>query len=169
MQMLHPDGHAPHRPVEIPVIVGALGPKGNKVARAGRRTLHHVGAAGVREDYPGRPTSPGAPCLTTTRPTTPSTLAPRGPGWALSLHGALEFGGPDAVRALPGGDQWMEVVERAPDGERHLAVHDQHCVGLNEADQAAWAPAVTSRCAMSPSPGPARRCVDKLVEIGGEA
>jgi 5,10-methylenetetrahydromethanopterin reductase len=32
----------------------------------------------------------------------------------------------------------MEVVERAPAAERHLAVHDQHCVGLNEADQAAW-------------------------------
>ena len=33
MQMLHPDGHAPARPVEVPILVGALGPKGNKVAR----------------------------------------------------------------------------------------------------------------------------------------
>jgi len=31
------------------------------------------------------------------------------------------------------------VVERTAPEERHLAVHDQHCVGLNEADQAAWA------------------------------
>jgi 5,10-methylenetetrahydromethanopterin reductase len=30
------------------------------------------------------------------------------------------------------------VVERKPEGERHLAVHSQHCVGLNEADSAAW-------------------------------
>jgi 5,10-methylenetetrahydromethanopterin reductase len=30
------------------------------------------------------------------------------------------------------------VVERAEPNERHLAVHEQHCVGLNEADQAAW-------------------------------
>lgn len=61
-----------------------------------------------------------------------------GPGWALSLHGAYEFGGPDAVRALPGGPEWLEVIERAPVDQRHLEVHRQHCVGLNEADAAAW-------------------------------
>src|SRR6201995_3501548 len=33
MQMLHPDGHAPGRPVDVPVLVGALGPKGNAGAR----------------------------------------------------------------------------------------------------------------------------------------
>src|SRR3954454_13130413 len=33
MQMLHPSGHAPPRPVDVPVIVGALGPKGAAVAR----------------------------------------------------------------------------------------------------------------------------------------
>ena len=32
MQMLHPDGHAPARPVDVPILVGALGPKGHKVA-----------------------------------------------------------------------------------------------------------------------------------------
>ena len=30
------------------------------------------------------------------------------------------------------------MVEQSPPEERHLAVHDHHCVGLNEADQAAW-------------------------------
>src|SRR3954447_21291862 len=33
MRMLHPDGHAPPRPVDVPVLVGALGPKGDAVAR----------------------------------------------------------------------------------------------------------------------------------------
>src|SRR5919199_5973560 len=33
MRMLHPPGHAAPRPVEVPVIVGALGPKGAAVAR----------------------------------------------------------------------------------------------------------------------------------------
>jgi 5,10-methylenetetrahydromethanopterin reductase len=32
------------------------------------------------------------------------------PGWALSLRGAYEFGGTDAVRALPGGEEWLQVV-----------------------------------------------------------
>jgi 5,10-methylenetetrahydromethanopterin reductase len=39
---------------------------------------------------------------------------------------------------LPGGAEWQAVIDRTPPVERHLAVHDQHCVGLNEADQAAW-------------------------------
>ena len=30
------------------------------------------------------------------------------------------------------------MIERTAPGERHLAVHVQHCVDLNEADQAAW-------------------------------
>src|SRR3712207_141874 len=33
MQMLHPDGHAPPRPIDVPVLIGALGPKGNEVAK----------------------------------------------------------------------------------------------------------------------------------------
>ncbi len=61
-----------------------------------------------------------------------------GPGWALAHHGAYEFGGPDAVRELPGGVEWMDVVEETPLEQRHLAVHSAHCVGLNKADQAAW-------------------------------
>src|SRR4051794_2269752 len=33
MRMLHPDGHAAPRPVDVPVLVGAIGPKGNTIAR----------------------------------------------------------------------------------------------------------------------------------------
>lgn len=61
-----------------------------------------------------------------------------GPGWALAYHGAYEFGGPSAVRALPGGAEWMDVVDRTTQELRHLAVHAGHCVELGEADQAAW-------------------------------
>ena len=42
------------------------------------------------------------------------------------------------MRDIPGGDEWLGVVESAPDGEHHLAVHIGHCVELNDADRAAW-------------------------------
>src|SRR5205823_2388915 len=48
------------------------------------------------------------------------------------------FGGPDAVRALPRGDEWLRVIEQAPKRQRHLAVHTGHCVELNAADEACW-------------------------------
>jgi 5,10-methylenetetrahydromethanopterin reductase len=63
--------------------------------------------------------------------------AAAGAGHALAYHAAHEFGGD--VTQLPGGDQWLKVITAQPERERHLAIHDQHLVGLNEADEAAWA------------------------------
>ncbi|MGZ4274846.1 MAG: LLM class flavin-dependent oxidoreductase, partial [Solirubrobacteraceae bacterium] len=59
-----------------------------------------------------------------------------GPGLALAYHGAYEFNMP--LSELPGGAEWQAVIDQMPPAERHLSVHGQHCVGLNEADQAAW-------------------------------
>src|SRR3954471_20560675 len=101
MKMLHPPGHAAPRPLDVPVIIGALGPKGAAVAR-------ELG---------------GGLYITLAR-------------LALAYHGAYEFGSP--LEDLPGGAEWRAVVERTPPEERHFAVHEQHCVGLNEADAAAW-------------------------------
>ncbi|WP_199433670.1 LLM class flavin-dependent oxidoreductase [Qaidamihabitans albus] len=140
MRMLHPDGHAPDRPVDVPVLVGALGPKGNKVARelgdglvatlqppdfmAEHSWVAYLEWGTVLDDDEDDDSD--------------HARVAAGPGWALSFHGAYEFGGPDAVRALPGGQEWLEVVEASPENHRHLAVHSGHCVQLNAADEAAW-------------------------------
>jgi 5,10-methylenetetrahydromethanopterin reductase len=33
---------------------------------------------------------------------------------------------------------WLDAINETPPQDRHLAVHDQHLVGLNHADAAAW-------------------------------
>jgi 5,10-methylenetetrahydromethanopterin reductase len=140
MRMLHPGGHAPDRPIDVPILIGALGPKGNKVARelgdglfatlqqpdfmTEHRWVAYLEWGTVLDEDENHDSEH-------------ARLA-GGPGWALSFHGAYEFGGPDAVRALPGGDEWLETVEESPQERRHLAVHSGHCVELNAADQAAW-------------------------------
>ena len=63
-------------------------------------------------------------------------MGPQGPGNALAYHAAHEFGGD--VIALPAGDVWLDVITQTPAHERHLAIHDQHLVDLNDADVAAW-------------------------------
>jgi len=139
MRMLHPGGHAPDRPIDVPILIGALGPKGNKVARelgdglfatlaqpefmTEHRWVAYLEWGTVLEEDEDFDSEH-------------ARLA-GGPGWALSFHGAYEFGGPDAVRALPGGENWLETVEESPQEHRHLAVHSGHCVALNAADQAA--------------------------------
>ena len=140
MQMLHPDGHAPARPVDVPILVGALGPKGDEVARELGDglyiTLQLPDFAGA---YSWVPYLAWGTVLDEAEATdSDHARVAGGPGWALAYHGAYEFGGPDAVRDLPGGGAWMDVVERTPADQRHLAVHVGHCVALNEADRAAW-------------------------------
>ena len=74
MQMLHPDGHAPARPVDVPILVGALGPKGDEVARELGDGLYITLQL---PDFAGRlswvPSLAGAPCSTRPRPPTPTT------------------------------------------------------------------------------------------------
>jgi 5,10-methylenetetrahydromethanopterin reductase len=140
MQMLHPDGHAPARPVEVPVLIAALGPKGNKVARElGDGLFATLALPEFMTDYSWTAFLAWGTVLDEGEPAdSEHARAAAGPGWALSLHGAYEFGGADAVRTLPHGDKWLSVVERAPEHERHLAVHTGHCVELNAADEASW-------------------------------
>lgn len=140
MRMLHPEGHAADRPVDVPVLVGALGPKGAHVARElGDGLFVTLQLPDFMGEHAWVPYLVWGTVLDEGEPVDSEHARQcAGPGWALAYHGAYEFGGPDAVRALPGGDAWMDVVERAPADERHLAVHEQHCVGLNPADHAAW-------------------------------
>jgi 5,10-methylenetetrahydromethanopterin reductase len=116
MQMLHPDGHAPARPVDVPILVGALGPKGDEVARELGDglyiTLQLPDFAGA---YSWVPYLAWGTVLDEAEATdSDHAMVAGGPGWALAYHGAYEFGGPDAVRDLPGGGEWMDVVERTP-------------------------------------------------------
>jgi 5,10-methylenetetrahydromethanopterin reductase len=138
MRMLHPPGHAPERPVDVPIIIGALGPKGAAVARELGDGLYITLAlpefakefSRVSYLFWGTIRDDGED------PSSDRVRAAGGPGWALAYHGAYEFGTP--LEDLPGGAEWKAVVERTAPEERHFAVHEQHCVGLNEADTAAW-------------------------------
>ncbi|MDR7300865.1 LLM class flavin-dependent oxidoreductase [Haloactinomyces albus] len=140
MQMLHPDGHAPSRPIDVPILISALGPKGNKVAsELGDGLFATLQMPEFMADYSWSAYLAWGTVLDEEEDNdSEHARAAGGPGWALSFHGAYEFGGPDAVRALPGGAEWLEVIEDTPPGQRHLAVHFGHCVELNAADQAAW-------------------------------
>jgi 5,10-methylenetetrahydromethanopterin reductase len=140
MQMLHPAGHAPARPVDVPILVGALGPKGHRVAKElGDGLYVTLQLPEFINEYSWVPNLVWGTVLDEEEATdSEHARLAAGPGWALAYHGAYEFGGPSAVHDLPGGAEWMDVVNRTPDDRRHLAVHAGHCVEINEADQAAW-------------------------------
>jgi 5,10-methylenetetrahydromethanopterin reductase len=140
MQMLHPDGHAPARPIDVPILISALGPKGGEVARELADGLYATLQLPdfAREFSRVSYLAWGTVLDEGEDPTSERVRLAGGPGTALAWHGAYEFGGQEAVAGLAGGDAWNEVVNRTPEERRHIAVHTGHCVELNEADRAAW-------------------------------
>ena len=139
IQMMHPDGHAPQRPIDIPVLISALGPKGLEVATELADGLFTVnGQTHYAAQFAWAALGVHGTVLANGEALdSPRVQAAAGPGNALAYHAAYEFGGD--VTALPAGDVWLDAIKESPPQDRHLAVHDQHLVALNNADTAAWA------------------------------
>ena len=138
VRMLHPAGHAPSRPVDVPVLISALGPKGLAVAKELADGLFTVnGETAFAKHFTWAALGVHGTVLAEGEAlNSPRVRAAAGPGNALAYHVAYESGG--EVTALPAGQVWLDIVNQTPAQERHLAVHDQHLVALNEADEAAW-------------------------------
>jgi 5,10-methylenetetrahydromethanopterin reductase len=138
MRMLHQPGHAAPRPVDVPVLIAAQGPKGGAVATELADGVFTVAAV---PDFAGDFDWVPHLCWGTVlddgeAPDSDRVRAAGGPGTVVALHGVYEYDGP--VAEMPGGAAWLAEIERAPEADRHLVVHERHCVGLNAADEAAW-------------------------------
>ncbi|WP_263998475.1 LLM class flavin-dependent oxidoreductase [Mycobacterium yunnanensis] len=138
MQMMHPAGFAPPRPVAVPVLISALGPKGFAVARELADGLFTVnGETGFAPRFAWAALGVHGTVLRGDESLHSDRVrAAAGPGNALAYHATHEFGG-DVV-ALPAGRVWLDAINEHPPASRHLAIYDQHLVGLNDADSTAW-------------------------------
>lgn len=135
VRMIHPDGYVADRPVEVPILVGANGPKGLAVAEA-------VGAAGVVSIFGGQPgwdwcglfaygtVLDDGETLDDDR-----VLDAAGAGAAVVFHGMYEAD-PALLDGMDGGPEWRAAVEAFPETERHLHTHEQHFVGMTDRDRA---------------------------------
>jgi 5,10-methylenetetrahydromethanopterin reductase len=164
MRMLHPAEHAPARPIDVPVLISALGPKGLAVARELADGLFTVNdqTAFAKEFTWAALGVHGTVLAEGETLDSPRVRAAAGPGNALAYHAAYEFGGD--VTTLPGGQAWLDVVNQTPEQERHLAVHDHHLVSLNAADQAAWAAGSWAAIPTTTVTGSAAQLADRLAE-----
>ncbi|MCK9903771.1 LLM class flavin-dependent oxidoreductase [Frankia sp. Cpl3] len=131
-RMLHGPGLTAQRPVNVPLWLSVLGPRGNR--RAGEVADGTIG--------PPHPTLPTATMVTGTvlDPGENSDSArvreAVGPWQVVRWHTAYAVGGPAAVDALPGGRQWREALEGlAPADRRHLLTFEGHVTHLSERDR----------------------------------
>ncbi len=141
-KMIHPDDLAPPRPIEIPILVAANGPKGLAVARSLGDGVMCVTAPQPGFDWCallafGTVLDDGEDA------SSPRVFEAAGPGMAVIYHGAYEAS-PEAVDALPGGAEWRAEIEAIPRPRRHLAVHEGHMYELCERDRRLVSPQLLS-------------------------
>jgi 5,10-methylenetetrahydromethanopterin reductase len=135
IRLLHPDGFAPPRPIKIPIVIAAEGPKGVAVARRLADGLFVTGEPAQGFDWTIRLLW-GTVLDEGEAATSDRVLAAAGPAAAVSYHALYEWGGAEVVaKALPNGQAWVERIRQVPEAERHLAVHDGHLVMLNDVDR----------------------------------
>jgi len=134
-QMIHRPELAAARPIEVPILLSAFGPKGLAIAREiadgwmgaappperFERAVHMVnGTVLARGESPG----------------SPRVVDAVGP-WQAGMYHFLWENAPEQLTHVPGGAAWLERIEaeRPSRAERHLAVHYSHCTHLSDADR----------------------------------
>ena len=138
LRMLHWPGFGAARPIDVPILIGADGPKGLAVAAelgdgVFSAALPQPDAANV---VPWRALLVWGTVLDEGEDVASERArAAYGASLAVVYHAMYERGGAAAVDGLPGGGAWREAVESVPSAERHLAVHEGHLVAANERDQ----------------------------------
>lgn len=135
-QMIHFGDFALPRPIRVPLILSALGPKGRQIAADVADGLMYMGGEVTGFERAihmtaGTVLDPGED-LTSGR-----VLEAIGPWTAVIYHGAWQSNR-DAVLNLPNGKTWRDTVDAMrPEGERHLAAHEGHVTDLTDRDRAA--------------------------------
>lgn len=155
VSMCHTPGMAPERPIDIPIVVGANGPKGLAVARELGDGVMCVGAPQPGFDWCALMIS-GTVMEEGETFESPRVLDAIGPGIAAAYHGAYDLGGPAAVDQLPGGKAWRESLEELPEDVRHFEAHRGHYTELTERDRAHIAPAMGAALTTSGTPAALR-------------
>jgi len=132
IRMLHPAGFAPPRPIDVPVLVAADGPRGLTVARELGDGIFTAGAM-QRTGIPWVARLTFGTVLDDGEDAgSGRALAAAGHAAAVRFHATYERGG---IELLPDGGSWKEQVEALPARTRHLSVHEAHLVGLNDLDR----------------------------------
>jgi 5,10-methylenetetrahydromethanopterin reductase len=132
-RMLHGPEFAPARPVATPIVVAANGPKGLAVARELGDGVMTIGGGEPEFDWCSV-LAFGTVLDEGESPGSERALAAAGPAQTVVYHAMWE-GDPASVDALPGGAEWRKRVEAVPEGERHLAVHEDHLVRVTDRDR----------------------------------
>ena len=151
IRMMHPDGFGPARPIEVPILVAAAGPKGIAAARAVGDGVFFGGAPdpSAGEFAQAALLTFGTVLDDGENPAGDRVMAAAGHAAAVRLHAMYEWA-PDALATIPGGSAWRETTDALPEATRHLSVHDLHLVGVSERDRPFLGPELLDGATFTP-------------------
>lgn len=138
LRMLHLPGFGADRPIDVPILIGADGPKGLAVAAelgdgVFSAAVPQPDAAGITNWRAlltfGTVLDPDEELVSS------RVIDAAGPAAVVLYHATYERAGAAAVDALPGGRGWRDAIEAYPHHERHLAIHAGHLVKANPRDE----------------------------------
>jgi len=135
LKMLHLEGFAPARPIDVPILVAIGGPKGLAVAEELADGVVLAGTMGPLD--PGRmrrilQTTTGTVLEPGESTGSERVLAAAGHAGAIAYHFAYEHG---RAAQLPRGDEYARIIDAIEPERRHLAVHEGHLVAMNAIDR----------------------------------
>ena len=151
MRMMHPAGFGPARPIDVPFILGASGPKGIAAAREVADGVFIAGGAPAADIAWQTQLFFGTVLRDGEDVTAPRVMDAAGHAAPVLYHFVVENGLPREM--APGVEEWLHAYDDVPADERHLAMHDLHLIDVNERDRpfitpevvgmagAAWTPA----------------------------
>jgi 5,10-methylenetetrahydromethanopterin reductase len=138
LRMAQPGGFAPERPIDVPILIGADGPKGLAVAAEVADGVFSAGRPTIDDRTPPWRAllAFGTVLANGEEPTSPRVIDAAGHAVAVVYHALYERTGA-GVDNMPGGQAWREAIESVPAEVRHLAVHQDHLVRVTDRDRPA--------------------------------
>ncbi len=133
MQMLQPDGFGAARPIEVPFLLGAAGPKGIATAKSIGAGVFIGGAEPVTGFDHVSCLMMGTVLDDDEHVESERVLAAAGHGAAVSYHFMFENG--RSMADIPRGEEWVAAYADVPIDELHLAIHDRHLIAVNDRDR----------------------------------
>jgi len=131
MRMLHPAGFGAPRPIEVPFVIAAAGPKGVAAAREIGDGVFSAWTP-VAEFERSVVLTMGTVLAEGESPGSARAIAAAGHAASVGFHFALEN---RRLEMLPRGEQWAAAYRDVPQRVLHLALHDQHLIAVNERDR----------------------------------
>lgn len=132
-QMIHHPEMAKPRPIDVPILLSAFGPKGTAITR--EIADGWMGIAPPSEPFEWAVQMVNGTLLEAGESPASERVVDAVGAWHTVIYHGIWAGDHEAVDAMPGGAAWRARVEsERPEGERHLAVHEGHCTHVVDRD-----------------------------------